>query len=80
MTVRLDKILELQTAACLITETNVTQPPPEPVDPTEGSTGDDMAVTCRPACSVEFCSEQETKKRRICSAAGYDHVFGRDFQ
>lgn len=49
----------------------------EPVDPTEGSTGEDMAVTCRPACSVEFCSEKETKKRRICSAAGYDHVFWR---
>lgn len=61
----------------LITETNETSgtPPSEPVNPTEGSTGgDDMAVTCRPACSVEFCSEKETKKRRICSAAGYDHV------
>lgn len=59
------------------TETNETSgtPPSEPVNPTEGSTGDDdMAVTCRPACSVEFCSEKETKKRRICSAAGLSPV------
>ena len=40
------------------------------LQPTVDPPGDEDMTVCRPACSVEYCSETETRKKRICSGMG----------